>query len=61
MTRLATDAFATHLPSRQMVKRRPAVALLLCQGLHRLAPKEFGRLQRRPKLITSFFRRNGLS
>jgi transposase len=29
--------------------------------LHRLARREFGRLQRRPELITSFFRHAGLS
>ena len=29
--------------------------------LHRLARREFSRLQRRPKLITSFFRHAGLS
>ena len=29
--------------------------------LHRLASREFGRLQQRPELITSFFRHAGLS
>jgi hypothetical protein len=29
--------------------------------LHRLARREFGRLQQRPELITSFFRHAGLS
>ncbi len=29
--------------------------------LHRLARREFGRLQRRPEMIVSFFRHAGLS
>ena len=36
-------------------------AMLLCQGLHRLARNGFGRLQRRPALIAGFLRIGGLS